>query len=374
MPEGDILRVLAEDGSGLLAKAPKYMPDAGECLDIFRAMLCTRVMDQRMLKLQRQGRVSFVGTATGQEAAIHASAAAFTADDIVFSALREGGVTIQRGMPILEYVAHMFGNADDTAKGRQMPNHVQCKEVNFPSWSSVLGTQLPHAVGAALAARHLGRDQVVCAYTGDGGTSSNGFHSALTFAGVMKAAVVFVVIDNGWAISVPSSRQTNSRSYGAKGEAYGIPGVDVDGNDALAVFAATKRAVERARNGEGPSLVALRSYRIMGHSSSDDPTIYRDPEEVEYWNQRDPLDRFERWLVDTGALATDARQQLEAAMEEEIAAAVVAAEAVGPPELATLVEDVYAQPPRHLRRQVIDTLRVVAEKGAAEKVEGKFPL
>ena len=374
LANGSLLRVLSEDGSTILGKAPKHMATPSECLDIFRAMMCTRAMDDRMLKLQRQGRVAFVGTSTGQEAAIHASAAAFTPRDFVFSALREGGVAIQRGMPMREYVAHMFGNAEDTAKGRQMPNHFQCKDVNFPSWSSVLGTQLPHAVGTALAAKARGQDHVVCAYSGDGATSSSGFHSAMNFAGVTKVPVVFVVVDNGWAISVPSARQTGSSSYGAKADAYGMPGINVDGNDPLAVFAATKAAVERARNGEGPSLVALRTYRLMGHSSSDDPSKYRNQEEVDYWNDRDPLDRFENWLVRTGALKSDARESLRQELDQQIAEAVTAAEAIAPPELESLVEDVYAEPPRYLRRQVIDALRLVAEKGAAEHVEGKFPL
>ena len=159
-----LLRTLMEDGSGLLpGVSADGIPTDETLLSIHRAMVTTRVLDGRMLKLQRPGRVSFVGTATGQEGAIHGSAAAFEADDWVFSALREGGVAIQRGMPIREYVAHMFGNAEDTAKGRQMPNHVQCKGANFPSWSSVLGTQLPHAVGVAMAMQRRGEKSVVAA-------------------------------------------------------------------------------------------------------------------------------------------------------------------------------------------------------------------
>jgi len=374
IPHGELLQVLQEDGSGLIGKAPSALPSDEVALSIFKAMVTTRVVDDRMLKLQRQGRVAFVGTSTGQEAAIHGSAAAFKVSDWMFSALREGGAAIQRGMPLEEYVAHMFGNAEDTAKGRQMPNHFQCKEVNFPSWSSVLGTQLPHAVGAGLAFQDRGEQHVVCAYSGDGATSSSGFHSALNMAAVRKAPVVFVVIDNGWAISVPSAKQTASKSYGAKAAAYGMPGFDVDGNDALASYVATKRAVDRARNGEGPSLIALRSYRIMGHSSSDDPTKYRAEEEVRYWEQRDPLNRFETWLLGQGLLKEGARQALTETLESETVAAVERAEAVGPPALESLVEDVYADPPRYLTKQVVEALRIVAEKGAADSVAGKFPL
>jgi len=369
-----LFKVMSEDGSGLRKGVKGPLPDDQTLLAIHRAMLTTRLMDDRMLKLQRQGRVAFVGTSTGQEAAIHASAAAFGAQDWIFSALREGGVTIQRGMPIREYVAHMFGNAEDTAKGRQMPNHFQCKDVNFPSWSSVLGTQLPHAVGAAAAMKRRGEANVVCAYSGDGATSSCGFHSALNFAGVMKAPVVFVVIDNGWAISVPSSKQTAARSYGAKASAYGMPGVDVDGNDALAVWQAVGEAAARARAGEGPTLLNLRSYRMGGHSSSDDPTRYRADEEVAYWAKRDPLTRLEAYLAKQGLLDQAAREAMAEELIAAIAEAVTHAETVAPPALETLVEDVYATPPKHLSRQVVEALRIVAEQGEADRVQGAFPL
>ncbi len=368
-------KVLREDGKGLLKSAEKeHLPGEDKLLEIYRAMLTTRVLDQRMLKLQRQGRVGFVGLATGQEAAIHGSAAAFGPDDWFFSALREGGVTIQRGMSVNDYIAHMFGNDEDSAKGRQMPNHFQCKEVNFPSWSSVLGTQLPHAVGAAIAMKMRKEPHVVGAYTGDGATSSNGFHSAMNMAAVNKAPVVFVIVDNGWAISVPSSKQTAAESYGAKAKAYGMPGVNVDGNDPLASYQAVAEAIERAKNGEGPSLVALRTYRLGGHSSSDDPTKYRNPDEVDQWEKRDPIPRFAAYLKSIGLYEKAGIDSWEEEITTTVAAAVNHAEDVGPPKLETLVEDVFADPPQHLRKQVIEALRLVAEKGAADAVEGKFPL
>ncbi len=358
----------------LKSAGKNHLPSDDKLLEIYRAMLTTRILDQRMLKLQRQGRVGFVGLATGQEAAIHGSAAAFGPDDWFFSALREGGVTIQRGMSIRDYIAHMFGNDEDSAKGRQMPNHFQCKDVNFPSWSSVLGTQLPHAVGAAIAMKVRKEPTVVGAYTGDGATSSNGFHSALNMAAVNKAPVVFVIVDNGWAISVPSSKQTAAESYGAKAKAYGMPGVNVDGNDPLASYQVVSEAIERAKNGEGPSLVALRTYRLGGHSSSDDPTKYRNEDEVSEWEKRDPIPRLEAYLKSSGLYGSAGIAAWEVEITAQVADAVNHAEDVGPPKLETLVEDVYANPPQHLRKQVIDALRLVAEKGAAEAVEGKFPL
>ncbi|MHC4838045.1 MAG: thiamine pyrophosphate-dependent dehydrogenase E1 component subunit alpha, partial [Planctomycetota bacterium] len=198
--------------------------------------------------------------------------------------------------------------------------------------------------------------------------------AALNFAGVMKAPVVFVVIDNGWAISVPSAKQTAARSYGAKAAAYGMPGFDVDGNDAVAVWQATGEAVARARAGEGPTLLNLRSYRMGGHSSSDDPTRYRADEEVEYWAARDPLARMEAYLAHEGLLDQAKREAMAEAITAEIAEAVTHAETVGPPALESLVEDVFATPPKHLTRQVVDALRIVAEQGEADRVQGAFPL
>ncbi len=374
LPGVPLLRALSEDGGALRPEWKAPLPAAATLRGIWRAMLTTRLLDERLMKLQRQGRVAFVGTATGLEAAIHATAAAFGPEDWIFSGLREGGVAVQRGMSVAEYMAHMFGNREDTAKGRQMPNHFQCRAANFVSWSSVIGTQLPHATGAALAFARRGEARVVCGYAGDGATSSTGFHSALNFAGVAKAPVVFAVIDNGWAISVPSAKQTAARSYAAKGRAYGVPGVDVDGNDFLAVFEAARGAVARARAGEGPTLLCLRSYRMGGHSSSDDPTRYRDAAEVEYWAQRDPLARAEAFLAAQGLLSAAERAHANAEIGAEIAAAVERAEAAGPPPLETLVEDVYAAPPRHLTRQVVEALRLREEHGEAAAIEGKFPL
>jgi len=367
-------KVLREDGGGLLAGHRGPLPARGDLVSLYRAMLTTRMLDDRMLKLQRQGRVAFVGTSTGLEASIHGTAAAFQKDDWVFSALREGGAALQRGMPIREYADQMFGNRRSTDKGRQMTNHFQSREANFPSWSSVIGTQLPHAVGCALAMKKRGEKGVVCAFSGDGATSSNGFHSAMNFAGVFKAPVVFVVIDNGWAISVPSKNQTAARSFAAKAAAYGMPGSDVDGNDVLACYREAKKAADRARRGRGPSLVCLRSYRMGGHSSSDDPTRYRSAEEFEYWSRRDPILRFEKYLEGEGLLDEALRETMVSEISDSIAEAVSSAESSEDPGLESLLEDTYATPPPALRRQVVQALRIQAEKGAADEVAGRFPL
>ena len=224
------------------------------------------------------------------------TAAPLRSTDWLWSGLREGGAAVMRGLPLSEYVAQMYCNANDTAKGRQMCNHFQHKGTNYPSWSSVIGTQIPHGVGAAYASKRRGDDCVHAIHFGDGATSSNGFHSGLNFAGVWKVPAVFVCTDNGWAISVPSGTQTAAESFAAKGEAYGVPGVTVDGNDVLACRAAMQAAVDHARKGGGPSLVVLETYRMLGHSSSDDPTKFRDDAVGESWQRRDPIARVERFL------------------------------------------------------------------------------
>lgn len=366
-------RILAEDGTLVPgAEIPELRRELA--LRLLRGMLLTRALDGKMLVLQRQGRIGFVGTATGLEAATIGSGAAFEPADWVFPALREGGVAVYRGMPLREYVGQMFLNCFDTSKGRQMNNHFQHAGTNFVSWSSCIGTQLPHAVGAAHASALRGEKVVMCAYLGDGATSSPEFHAAMNFAGVWKSPVVFVCIDNGWAISVPSSQQSAAPSFGSKAEAYGMPGVDVDGNDVLAVYRETKAAAERARAGGGPSLVALRTYRMLGHSSSDDPSRYRDAAETEAWRRRDPIDRFATWLEGMGWLAAGERDATQAALEVELDAVIDEAAAAPKLPLRTLVEDVCAEVSPALRKQHDELIRVLDRFGDPAALEGKFPL
>ena len=365
------LQILAEDGR-LVGERPDLGPD--ELVALFTHMLRVRCIDERMLKLQRSGRVGFVGTATGLEAAIIGSASALRRTDWLWSGLREGGAAVMRGLPLAEYVAQMYCNANDTAKGRQMCNHFQHKGTNYPSWSSVIGTQIPHGVGAAFATQRQGQDAVHAVYVGDGAPSSIGFHSALNFAAVWKVPVVFVCIDNGWAISVSSKAQTAANSYADKGLAYGIPGFDVDGNDVLACRRATDDAAERARAGEGPTLLVLCSYRMLGHSSSDDPTKYRDDAEVAAWAAKDPLARYEAWLVEQGLLREGERAEREATLLTELDSVIHEQEAAAPMALKTLVEDVYERVPFHLRSQYNDFIRVAEERGEAQPGDGAFPL
>ncbi|HTF90563.1 MAG TPA: thiamine pyrophosphate-dependent dehydrogenase E1 component subunit alpha [Planctomycetota bacterium] len=342
--------------------------------ELFVDMLRIRLLDSRMLKLQRAGRIGFVGTALGLEAALVGSARALEAGDWLWSGLREGGAALARGMPLADYIAQMYCNANDTAKGRQMCNHFQHKGTHYPSWSSVIGTQIAHGVGAAYATKLRGGSEVHSIHFGDGATSSNGFHSGLNFAAVWKVPAVFVCVDNGWAISVPSSAQTAAAKFADKAVAYGMPGETVDGNDVLAVRAAVRGAADRARSGAGPSLVVLTTYRMLGHSSSDDPTKYREQTEVDAWAKRDPVTAFENALIERGVITKAERAKIEADLLSEIDAEIHRQESAAPMALRTLVEDVYAEVPRHLRVQYNRFVKIAERMGHAQPGDGAFPL
>jgi pyruvate dehydrogenase E1 component alpha subunit/2-oxoisovalerate dehydrogenase E1 component alpha subunit len=326
-------------------------PDRDTLLRLYREMVRLRTLDERMMTLQRQGRVGFYGACTGQEAATLASAIALESEDWIFPALRESGAMLLRGFPLVPYLCQVFGNQGDITKGRQMPSHMAGKSVNQVSWGSCIGTQLPQAVGAAMAARIKKDRTVIAAYMGDGATSEGDFHVALNFAGVFKAPVVFVCQNNHWAISVPTNKQTASESIAVKAVAYGIPGVKVDGNDAVAVYAAVKQAVDRARAGEGPTLVECETYRIGAHSSSDDPTRYRDENEVIAWKKRDPIEALRARIMGQGLWTAAEEEALRAKLLDEVNAAIAEAEQKPDPPRDGLFDDVYSAMPWHLREQ-----------------------
>ena len=320
-------------------------------LRLYREMVRLRTLDERMMTLQRQGRVGFYGACTGQEAATLASSIALEPSDWIFPALREGGAMLLRGFPLVPYLCQIFGNSGDETKGRQMPSHMASRSVNQVSWSSCIGTQLPQAVGAAMAAKIKGDRTVIAAYLGDGATSEGDFHVALNFAGVFKAPVVFICQNNHWAISVPSHKQTASESIAIKATAYGLPGVKVDGNDAVAVYVAVREAVARARSGGGPSLIECETYRIGAHSSSDDPTRYRDEREVEEWRKRDPIEILRGRLNAMNLWTAREEDELRAKCLEEVNAAIAEAEKKADPPREGLFEDVYSTLPWNLCEQ-----------------------
>lgn len=327
---------------------------AGLSLDqlkaLYRAMLRIRTVDERMMTLQRQGRIGFYGACTGQEAACIGSAFALEASDWIFPALREAAAMLLRGYPLVPYLAQVFGNSGDETKGRQMPSHPASRRVNQFSWGSCIGTQLPHAVGMAMAARLKGSRDIAMAYMGDGATSENDFHVAMNFAGVYRAPVVFVCQNNHWSISESTKQQTASETIAQKAVAYGFEGVKVDGNDVCAVYQAAKRAVDKARSGGGPTLVEAETYRIGAHSSSDDPSRYRDPAEVEEWKKRDPIDALQRKLLGLGW--TEAEDgALRQRLLEEVNQAIATVEALPDPEPMSLFDDVYSELPWNLAEQ-----------------------
>ncbi len=332
-----------------------------QLLEVYRAMLRIRVLDERMMTLQRQGRIGFYGTCSGQEAATCASAYALRGSDWIVPALREAGVMLMRGFPLMPYIAQVFGNSGDVTKGRQMPSHQAGRSVNQVSWGSCIGSQLPHAVGVAFAAKLQKHDTVAMAYLGDGATSSNDFHTAMNFAAVFKAPVVFVCQNNHWSISIPTHRQTASESIAIKAVAYGMPGVKVDGNDPEAVYAACAAAVDRARSGGGPTLVECETYRMGAHSSSDDPTRYRDQAEVDAWKKRDPIDRTRARLIKLKGLTEAGDVLLREELLRQINAAIKEAEALPNPPMTTLFEDVYFDLPWHLKAQQ-EEFRVALER------------
>jgi pyruvate dehydrogenase E1 component alpha subunit len=348
-PFEDRAPILREDGSVDKKRDPD-LPDA-TLLRMYESMRLVRVLDERCMNLQRQGRIAFFGTTTGEEAAVVGSAVPLGDEDWIFPALRQGGALLYRGFPLRKYFAHMFGNAESVELGRSMPCHFSDRAENFVSWSSSMATQLPHAVGMAYGAKLKKTGQVAMGYMGDGATSEGDFHHALNFAGVWKVPAVFFCHNNQWAISVPFRMQTASGSIAVKARAYGFPGVRIDGNDVLGVVVAVREAVERARRGEGPTLIEAVTYRMQGHSSSDDPTRYRSPEEVAEWAKKDPLARFRTYLGNRG-LWDDAKEaELVERLNARISEAIAAAEAAGPPPTESLIEEVFEEPTWLLREQ-----------------------
>ncbi len=364
-----LLTIIEKDGRAAKDKDPNLSPEALKRLD--RTMVAARILDERGLALQRQGRIGFYLQALGQEASHVGSGAALEDSDWIFPAYRQPGLFVLRDVPFDDIVNEWYGNDGDTSKGRQMPVHYSFRQANLVSISSPIGTQISQAAGAGMAARIRGEDTVIATYFGDGGTSSNDFHAGLNFAGVFKAPVLFVCENNQWAISVPATRQTASESIAAKAQAYGMPGVRVDGNDVLAVYRVCKEAVDRARKGGGPTLVETVTYRMGSHSSSDDASRYRDAEEFEAWKQRDPIARFQRYLQKKKLWDDAFEKELQEELRAEINAAIKRAEARPKPPVESLFEDVYMSITPQLKAQRDELL---ALEGPASDDIGEFPL
>jgi len=344
------LSILDSEGTLDSALDPDIPPE--ELKRLYRAMRLGRRFDERMLRLQRQGRIGTFAPIKGQEAAQIGSVATLRRTDWMVPSFRETAAMLWRGWT-MEHILLFF--AGYLEGGRPAP-----EQHDLPICIPV-GGQLPHAVGLAYAAQYRGDDAVVMVYCGDGATSEGDFHEAMNFAGVWHLPLVFVVQNNQWAISVPLKKQTHSRTIAQKALAYGFPGIQVDGNDALAVYAASREAVERARGGDGPTLIECVTYRLSMHTTSDDPTKYRSVEEVEAWERKDPLTRFGAYLQQRNLVEPG----LDEAIDAEIARAVEAFEAVGAPDPLVMFDHAYATRSAALESQRAEMAERLAQAPAA---------
>jgi pyruvate dehydrogenase E1 component subunit alpha len=352
------LSILDSDGNLDTALEPDLPAEA--LRHLYRAMLLGRRLDERMLRLQRQGRIGTFAPIKGQEASQMGSVFTLRKTDWMVPSFRETAAMLWRGWPIEKILLLFAGYLEG---GQPAPDQHDLP-IAIP-----VATQLPHAVGLAYAAQYRGDDAVVMAYCGDGATSEGDFHEALNFAGVWHVPVVFIVQNNQWAISVPLKKQTHSRTLAQKALAYGFPGIQVDGNDVLAVYAASREAVDRARAGGGPTLVECVTYRLGVHTTADDPSRYRSAEEVEAWARKDPLTRFSAYLEKKNLLESDLEQQVD----EEIARAVGAFEATPPADPLGIFDHAYADMPPHLRAERAEMEARVRDGGARRADEEAPP-
>ncbi len=313
-------------------------------LKMHRYLLLGRRFDERMLKLQRQGRIGTFAPIKGQEAAQLGSIALLDDEDWMVPAFRETAAELWRGRQ-MENILLYFGGYEE---GGHIPEGVNNLPISVP-----VGSQMLHAVGIAWGIKYRGEDRVAITYFGDGATSQGDFHEALNFAAVYQLPVVFLNQNNQWAISVPRKQQTNSKTLAQKALGQGMPGIQVDGNDILAVYVATREAVERARKGGGPTLIEAVTYRMSVHTTADDPSRYREEEEEEKWAERDPLERFQNYLREKGLLTDERIEELEEEVDAEIRGAVEAAEKrmEGAPDPLLMFEHTFAEIPSYHEEQ-----------------------
>ena len=328
-------------------KAPQGLSQDG-LVQIYKDMVVARLLDERMWTLNRIGKAPFVISCQGQEASQVGWSAALRPDDVVVPYYRDLGVAIQRGMTVGELMLAFFGKeGDPNSNGRQMPGHFGCKRLNMVSGSSVVIVQMLHAVGVAYAMKMRGQDRVAAVAFGEGSTAGGDFHEALNWASIYRLPVLFVCENNGYAISVPQHREMAIENVSDRAGAYDMAGVTVDGNDVLAVYEAALEAVERGRRGEGATLLELKTYRVVPHSSDDDDRVYRSREEVEAWKGRDPIARYRQTLTEMGLWDEGRDQAFRTETQSEIEAAVTAAEAAPFPDAKDALRFVCAEEGRN---------------------------
>ena len=336
------------------AKAPNI--DKETALKIYRDMNYIRILDQRMLGAQRQGRLSFYLTCSGEEASVTGSIAAFSKQDMVMSQYREHAALRFRGFTSEQFMNQLLSNDLDLGKGRQMPIHYGSHDLNFMTISSPLATQIPQAAGYAYGQKLLGNDACTICYFGEGAASEGDFHAGLNIAAVSNCPVVFLVRNNGYAISTLTSEQFAGDGIAPRGVGYGIPSIRVDGNDILAVYAASIKARNLAIQESSPVIIETMSYRLGAHSTSDDPSSYRTTEEEELWRQKDPIDRMKKWLLGKGWWSDQQDYQIKDSYKKEILNALKSQEKRQSPSLDQLVSDVYQSAPKYLQEQYSDLL------------------
>lgn len=339
------------DEQGNLSPDCKHEITDATLLKGYRTMVTTRVVDDRMITVQRQGVISFAMSSLGEEACAVASAAALEMQDWMYPQYREAGIMFWRGFTIQQYIDHMFANANDLIFGRQMPNHFGAKDLNVVTVSSPIGTKIPHAAGSAYAMKFLGEKSVVICYFGEGATSEGDFHCGLNFAAVRKTPTIFFCRNNGYAISTPCERQFASKGIAPKGVGYGIPAFRVDGNDFFAVHEVVTKARGHCLEGKGPVLIEAMTYRLGAHSTSDDPSLYRKEEEVKYWEKRCPILRLKLYLEKRGLWDETQESELLEKTNQEITKAIVKAKETPTPPLKTLFENVYFEVPQKLKNE-----------------------
>ncbi len=351
-----LIRVLDDDGRAVGPWDPRLSPDT--LRRMLRNMALVRAFDERMFRAQRQGKTSFYMKCTGEEAIAVAGTMALDRDDMTFPSYRQQGILIARDYPLVEMMNQIYSNRGDKLQGKQLPIMYSAKDHGFFSISGNLTTQYPQAVGWAMASASKGDTRIAATWCGEGSTAEGDFHSALTFATVYRAPVIFNVVNNQWAISSFSGfAGAEATTFAARAIGYGIAGLRVDGNDALAVFAATQWAAERARTNQGPTLIEHFTYRAEGHSTSDDPTQYRSAGEPTAWPLGDPVARLKAHLVAIGEWDDDAHATMDREVAEQVRAAQKAAEANGilghglHQPLDTLFDGVFEEMPWHLREQ-----------------------
>lgn len=348
-----ILKILKQDGT---VYANATLPDIDQTLatKIYKTLVFHRVLDERMIAAQRQGRVSFYMSALGEEATTVGGAAALDDDDMIMAQYREQGALMYRGFKLEQFMNQLFSNEKDLGKGRQMPIHYGSNELNYMTISSPLGTQIPQATGYAYGQKLDGKGKCTICYFGEGAASEGDFHAGLNMAAVHQVPVIFFCRNNGYAISTPSSEQYAGNGIASRGVGYGIKTIRIDGNDILAVLSAVQLARAYTVEHNLPVLIEAMSYRLGAHSTSDDPTGYRSKEEEEQWHKYDPTLRMKNWMLAQNWWDESQDQALFEQLRDQVLAAVKVAEVIEKPSLEDIITDVYDNPTTHLKQQLAE--------------------